>query len=398
MRPVGWRLGSVVAFVTLFLTSACADPPVGAGPLRTTAPEPTWRAVPDGPLTPREGTLGLWTGREVLLLGGTDGPPCPPGAGCIAPSAPPLASGAAFNPTTGQWRPIADAPTPVAWAHGAVLGDTAYVLTQAYPASNTPATMLAYGLTDNRWRRLPLPTEAGSSMSLVAAGSRLVAFRISEEGGGGPDLVLDAVTNIWEPLPPDPLSAAFDRTMVWSSEGLVLFDREIVPSPGSGKPAVTRAALFDPSTRSWRRLPDSQILSAYPWIADGSTLVNPTLGGADGGVIHNWGRTYANGGSLDVVRNRWSLLPEAPAEATQAAGVLTATSGLFTGPNGWVLDTERGRWFNVPAFVDAMAGTTDPTVVTAGRSLFLFGGAVWRDGEPGRVTDDAWIWVPITAG
>ena len=194
----------MVVFATLLLTSACADPRSGAVPLLTTAAEPTWNAVPDGPLTPREGTLGLWTGREVLLIGGTDGPPCPPLADCIAPSAPPLASGAAFNPTTGLWRRIADAPAPVAWAQGAVVGDTAYVLTQAYPASNTPATMLAYSLANDRWERLPLPTGAGSSMSLVGAGSRLVAFRSSEEHGGGPDLVLDAVTNIWQPLPPIP--------------------------------------------------------------------------------------------------------------------------------------------------------------------------------------------------
>jgi hypothetical protein len=244
------------------------------------------------------------------------------------------------------------------------VGDTAYVLTQAYPASNTPTTMLAYSLTDDRWERLPLPTKAGSSMSLVAAGSRLVAFRSSEEHGGGPYLVLDAVTSTWQPLPPDPLSAAFDRTMVWTSESLVLFDHEVVPSPGSERPSVTRAALFNPSTRSWRRLPDSQILSTWPWIADGTTLINPTLGGADGGLNHNWGRTYPNGGVLDVARNLWSPLPEAPADATLAAGTVTTTSGLYTGPSGWVLDIERERWLPVPAFVDAMAGTTDPTVVT----------------------------------
>jgi hypothetical protein len=231
-------------------------------------------------------------------------------------------------------------------------------------------------------------------MSLVAAGSRLVAFRTSEEQGGGPDLVLDASTKTWQALPPDPLTPAFDRTMVWIGEGLVLFDREIVPSPGSEKPSVTRAARFDTMARVWHRLPDSQILSTSPWIADGSTLVNPTLGGADGGQVNNWGRTYPYGGVLDVAGNRWALLPEAPAGATLAAGAVTGTGGHYSVPGGWVLDLERERWWRVPAFVDAMAGTTDPTVVAAGRILFIFGGAMWRDGEPGRVTSDAWMWSP----
>jgi hypothetical protein len=45
-----------------------------------TAGAGSWDALPTGPLTPREGALALWSGREVLLIGGSDAPPCPPTA------------------------------------------------------------------------------------------------------------------------------------------------------------------------------------------------------------------------------------------------------------------------------------------------------------------------------
>jgi len=70
-----------------------------------------------------------------------------------------------------------------------------------------------------------------------------------------------------------------------------LYDHELIPGPGAAKPTLTRAAALNLTTRSWRRLPDSPILGTAPWIRAGDRLVNPTLGGTDGGQVGNWGRT-----------------------------------------------------------------------------------------------------------
>jgi hypothetical protein len=58
-----------------------------------------WHAVPASPLSARETALGLWTGREVLFMGGSDARPCPSNASCAPPDAPPLADGASFDAT-----------------------------------------------------------------------------------------------------------------------------------------------------------------------------------------------------------------------------------------------------------------------------------------------------------
>ena len=54
----------------------------------------TWQRLPKGPLGAREGYVSAWTGRELLLLGGTSGDQF----------ATPVA--AAVNPSTGVWRQL----------------------------------------------------------------------------------------------------------------------------------------------------------------------------------------------------------------------------------------------------------------------------------------------------
>ena len=41
----------------------------------------SWRRAPEPPLTPREHAAAVWTGREALIIGGSDATPTPPGAG-----------------------------------------------------------------------------------------------------------------------------------------------------------------------------------------------------------------------------------------------------------------------------------------------------------------------------
>lgn len=52
----------------------------------------TWQRMPDGPLGPREGYVSVWTGTELLIVGGTSGD------GFAQPVA------AAFDPRAGSWR------------------------------------------------------------------------------------------------------------------------------------------------------------------------------------------------------------------------------------------------------------------------------------------------------
>ena len=369
--------------------AAAAVASLAAGP-RGAAQLPAgeaWRAVPAGPLSARESALALWTGREVLVVGGSDSRPCPPSAGCVPVRDAPLADGAAYDPRGRTWRRIAKAPAGFEFATGAVVGRTAYVLGDNAPARRGPARVfLAYRIDRDRWRRLPPPARDRSvSYRLLAAGSRLVAFG----GGHGhpPYVMLDGTR--WRRLPPDRLGPASTRVLAWSGEELV----GLACGPSDGRtPCLARAAAFDFATRAWRRLPDSEVqMSGGVWSGDGEgRIVNAMLGSSDGGETNGWGRSYPHGGVLDVRGGRWSALPDPPSESeADGAAVLTRTGATYVAPRGFVLDMTTSTWLRIPALPDVQSRA----VVAAGRDMFVFGGARFERGR-GRLLATAKIWSP----
>lgn len=354
-----------------------------------------WERVPDGPLSPRSQAVVVWTGHEVLVVGGEDRP-CPPNADCAVPDSPPLGDGAAYDPATGEWRRIANPPIPFSWAQTALVGDSVFFLvsgTSGRPEAR--AGFLAYTPTADSWRELPWPEASGSpdgsGYRLAAAGERLVLWSGTDERGERPDWIFDPTWSEWAVLPDDPMTPAFDRHMEWAGDRLALFDHELVPNPGSERPSPTRAAVLDVGSGRWDRLPDSEMLSSAPWLLDGGRLVNPTLGGADGGETNNWGRRYPHGGTLEVTERRWSALPDGPAGDAFTAGVVGRGAARFDGYRGWVLDLSSGRWREVP-HLDEAQNVTGRASAAAGRDLFVYGGVDWAPPGQGRPLGDAWLW------
>ena len=353
------------------------------------APADGWVEVPRSPLTARAHTVGVWTGREVLLVGG-DTFMCPPSADCVAPVDPPLADAAAFDPSTGAWRTVAPAPVAFSWASTAVLGDDVYFLAPRQGRPESETAFLRYSIAADTWTQLPAPSVGESWYSILAAGDVIVAGAGSDEWGPEPLQRFDPVAQAWEELPAAPLSPAFDRVLTWSGTHLYVFDHELVPNPNSEQPSLTRAARLDLSSRTWERLPDSEILGTGPWLADATFLVTPMLGSEDGGEVNNWGRRYPYGGIFDTSTSTWLPLPT-PRGGAHAAGVIGSRDALYFATGGSVLDLTSGSWIDLPRLPDA-GSYTERTVLTAGSDAFVFGGVRWDGGTKGELLGDAWIW------
>ncbi len=386
------RLSVLVGTAAIALMSASCAPATGPGPSGEGIVEPSaWRTVPAGPLSARWAAVAVWTGTEVLVVGGSAGRPCPDTASCAAPERV-LTDGAAYDPRARTWRTIAPAPVPVMWGQPVMVGGTVYV--HAYPSSAAPM-LLAYDVAADRWSTPPAPP--GGSDRLAAAGDRPVAYPGShEQDATGTGYALDPATGRWAALPADPLGKGFDRRFAWTGDALVLLDRELVPNPGADGPSIARAAvLADPFTSdaAWKRLPDSEVMSTDPVLVDGDLLIIPTLGGADGGETNGYGREYPFGGVLDVPAGRWSDLPpsDLPPHA-DLAGAVGAEAASYVSHAGAVLDVTRGAWLTAPRLPGAEK-LSAAAVVAAGRDLFVFGGASW-DGDDGVSQDVGWIWTP----
>lgn len=340
-RKLGVVLGLAVAACLLVGVVGSAGSDVDTHP---------WKELSAPPLSPRELPAGFWTGEEVILVGGSDAPPCPPNASCTVPKTPPLSDGAAYDPETGTWRSIPDAPVGFSWASPVVIDSTAYLwIPGEAPRPRAPSAFLAYRIDQDRWDELALPPEDPHAYRLVTAGERLVAYSGGDEPREIPDFVLDPGFETWSELPDDPLSPGFDRFMRWSGGELLLFDHELVDNPPGD--IALRGAALDLESGGWRVLDD------------------PDVELARSGWSPSQQDDFVNAGSVG----------EAHAEYRLRSGI--------------VFDRTTGGRLRMPELEPlehAYGGTTD---VIAGTDLFVFLGSEWTEPD-GVLHARAWLWSP----
>ena len=121
----------------------------------------TWRSLADSPLAPEQQPLGAWTGRELVLfvsgMSAVDGTPFPDE----------LARAAAYDPETDTWRRIAPLPEARRGASAVWTGHEILFVGGRAGAGSPARVGLAYNPATNGWRRLPA-METGR-MGAVAA-------------------------------------------------------------------------------------------------------------------------------------------------------------------------------------------------------------------------------------
>ncbi len=375
---IGLAAGAVGAVLCL---GGCAAG--SAAPPGTAEGESGWSRVDDFPLNARTVPTLAWSGSEVFVVGGDTGPPCPPTADCVWTAL--ARDGAAFDPVLGTWRVIRDAPIDIPPSSAAFAGGRLFVSVDATGES----VLVSYDVDADRWDMWDMPDSV--PRTLVADGDRVLFVSDSDEGGTSADLVLDVVSGEWAELPPDPLGPAFDRVITPTPEGLVLTAKELGASPGSERPALTIAAIYDQEAGQWSRLPDTGQIGGWRWMWTGSRLVDPQLGGADGGEVGNWGRTYPYGGTITVPEGTWAPLTDPP-EPLQNAWIHDAVgSGRFAVSGGYLYDDERMRW-TIVGRPDAATQEPGPAI-WADENLVVLGGVDWTTSD-GSVSSTTWTYTP----
>lgn len=371
---------ALLACLAIVLT-ACGE---RGGPPVAPPTGPGWQQLADVPLSGRTGPVVVWTGTEVLAVGGETGTTCPPMADCSEPNES-ARDGAAFDPTTGRWREIADAPLPIpAHTRGVVLSGRLFVLVDS--------SLLAYDVAADSWQRLRGGLDSWTD--LVADGERLVLVTGSHEHTAKPDLVYDVGRDRWSRLPEDPIDPAFDRGMVVTERGLVLLARKLVDNPGAGdRPSFVLAALLDRETGTWTRLPDSDQLGSGHWAVQGDRVIDAGVGSSDGGGPEpgDYGRDVPHGGILDLATRSWLRLPDPPAERDRGWTVDAAGDRLIAA-EGWFYDDAAATWTTVPRPPGA-PDLPGPAVWTGDRFLVVTG--TNRGNDYDRIRDmRAWSWSP----
>lgn len=243
-----------------------------------------WRPVADGPLSPRYDAVGTWTGDELVVVGGTSGFVCPPGADCEPPEQDTFhADAAAYDPATDTWRRLPDAPRPLAGGLAAWSGSEVVVVSGRATLALDPA--------GGTWRELE--ASPGSFDRVVATDAGL-AFSSYDQGSrtAVSDWLLDPDSGRWNPLPHDPFGESYDRSLAWDGERLWLLSMSVDEHGGAHEGSPSRLAVLEGGLAdgTWRVVEDATPDLTYEqdaWWVDGRLVIPPSSYNA--GV----GRTYA---------------------------------------------------------------------------------------------------------
>lgn len=378
---------SAAFLVVVLVLASCAAPPRARDQVDPRVETAAWEALPEGPLTPRRSAHGFALDGKFVVVGGTSAEACPPAADCVEPAGAPHRDGAVFDPSTGTWTTISDAPVPLGFGSGAVAGGRIFLLLwdigSSHPAVR--AAFVSYDPARDTWTELP-PPPGEDMLTLTEAGSTIVAYQSSQEYVVGHDFVFD--DGKWSELPADPLRPSYDRSIVATPHGLVLLGIEHVSNPGGERPNLYRAALLDGD--AWHRLPDSEVVGWNPiWSWTGGRVVNAATASADGGEVNGWGRSYPAGGILELGTRSWSDLPRPPDPAAGMSSIPYVAGPLAIASDGWVFDSRTDGWTRLPEPDGAPDGEAAAAWVGAG--LFLWGGVVYDD-RGSRLLARGWSW------
>ena len=205
-----------------------------------------WRKLPGAPLAGDRGdAIGVWTGREVVVLNGVDND----------------VRAAAFDPATFEWRrlpnpPLANAAN--AMNRGFFLDGAVIVIGVANEGDGRAPTQVArLNLSTSQWTSLANPPlEFSSFFSAAAAGDEIlvVARRPNQkkEGCGSVVLSYRPSTDVWREFPAGPAAARTSPVVAWTGAELFVGGGRVCSQ--LDQPSAS-ADLLDPATGQWRPAP-----------------------------------------------------------------------------------------------------------------------------------------------
>jgi hypothetical protein len=326
----------------------------------------TWRQLPPAPLEPRTAPAAVWTGTELLVWGGYGA--VPSGAGSRAAlMTEQLTDGAAYNPTTDTWRQLPPAPVRGGMGPGVWTGRELLFVGDPYRASaGGKLTGAAYDPASNRWRRI-------STSPAIASGATDPGHLVTDGGRAWTGSRLLVVANH---------ARLGDRQPAGSS------------SQAAGIPAERVVLAYDPAADRWtRRDLGSGALVDGGGVWTGTELLTasqPVLR-ADRQCCYALERVPGPG-RFDPADGSLRRMSPGPLDTAVSPVLLWTGTALLgfpsakDGPMGDVVawDPASDRWHALPSPPHRLTGLA-PVAVWTGRQLLLWGGRSGANTTPGLV-------------
>lgn len=378
------RRAAVIVVVLAAVAAGCSDPQAHEEPLRTEGRPGTpdsWRVMAKGPLQPGYGHQGVWTGKEVLIWGGSR-------LDKETLRSKPMRDGATYHPRNDSWRKIPPAPIrggpgySVTWT-----GKEMLVWGDPDRGRSTKGNRgAAFDPTTNEWQRIPSGPLTGRSGHLAAwTGDELVIWggwltAYNNERYDGEGAAFDPDTNTWRELSKGPLPAGYDAMGAWSGSEVI-----VMVSPmgieADDYPKFAHTAAYDPSSDSWRELERppfvTNVSPPAPFLDDDLFLLSLN-GQVDGGENNGYDKSYDTGGIFDASREQWRAHSDPPEPPNHRWGQVALDDEVVI--DGLAYDPRADSWRVLPEF--PLKPREFPVVVWTGRELIVWGGAGLNHSPP----------------
>jgi hypothetical protein len=266
----------------------------------------TWRSLPKFPLGSRHASAFVWTGQELLQVGGSRDRSDPEAK--MFDDLVPVRNGMALDPDTGRWRAIADAPRDMPFIEW-----TVWTGSEAIFADST--SLLRYKPSSDRWTvGKPVPGEHRGSPAVVWTGDEVVVW-----GGGitrsDPDepesqrglsvrdgYAYNPATNRWRTVPAAPIGAS-GSIGVWTGEQVLVWGGTSTRNQGAEHYAQTQGASWDPRTGDWTLIPAAPTKN-IPWYD-----LTGAWTGRELVVVTGNGTQAGQGAAFDPATWTWRAVP-----------------------------------------------------------------------------------------
>ena len=209
-----------------------------------------WRVIDNAPISGRRSAKAVWTGSRVVIWGGVDDQ----GRG--------LRDGALFDPSSGTWTNMADAPKDVSATGSAAVWTGTEMLVWGGPGGSKGA---AFDPKTDQWRLLPdAPIASRSIDNATWTESEMVVW--SDGDGAAYNPVIDK----WRKMSLSPLQPG-QPTGVWTGSDVVFLG-------GVNSGGLSESVAYHPVTDTWQPLASGPSHPGLGFVWTGSTILGVVKG------------------------------------------------------------------------------------------------------------------------
>jgi hypothetical protein len=237
---------------SVFSREGKSSQPIGPAPIGS-----GWTKLPPPPEV-RDGSSIVWAGSRLITWGGCDLAAedfCEPQAG-----------GFGFDPITRQWSRLEDAPVAATDAHAVWTGAEAVFIFSDHGMNGQ-----AYDPETGSWRTIAqAPIQWRPGAITVWTGSEIIVWGggDSEDGTVTGGAAYDPVDDAWRTLPEPPLELNLASGM-WTGREMIVFG-SLVDDRNRASTKTSVGAAYNPVTDTWRELPPSDLspqATSAVWVA-----------------------------------------------------------------------------------------------------------------------------------